>query len=289
MTYIYQNIEKQLKSIHQKDDVVLSVDKKSTMLRSVFESRDKRGSEVAVKSTAFSFAMFSGVYRYTVPVIVLAIFSLQVYNNAPDAVSEFFASKSDYESFVESTEFRNRLSQAKKDIDSIKKTSDVAQKEILANELSKKSADIRNRVAALVDDNKISEAKQIVLTLETALKSDELYKVATSVQAEIDSTIGMRVDIERKESSVAVDVATSSKQGASTTLDIEKRLENAMNFLKEVVDATTSTSTLNMVNDAGMYVDTSANHLKAGDLEKSIISLQVVDRIVAEIKLALLL
>jgi len=148
--------------------------------------------------------------------------------------------------------------------------------QILANQVSNRSKEIRNQVASLMSENKITEAKKVALDLETALKADELYKVSTSVEQEVFEAIGLRNDIERKEYNTI---------SSSTESDVVKKIELAQ---KEIKTFENNASTTDMILEAEKTLELADKYISDKDLENAIISLQIYDRIVAELKIILL-
>lgn len=276
-----------LEQIRLKKSVSLSVDKKASILQSVFESGTVIKPIVAhsysrpVPSPFFT--MFS---RYVLPVFVLLfvgkVFGDGILERARIAVGDYNTVKSE-------VELQNSLLETKKDIIALKTlgfantNESLTAKKDLTDKVTNGSREIRNQVASLVKENKISEAKEIVLTLETALKADELYKVATSVSDEVFETTDLRLELERKEAEVSTVLSSSS---ASTTVkDLQDRVLAEKKELSAIED---TASTTDILSEAKRHLEKSEEYVNAGEIENAIISLQAHDRIVAELKLMLL-
>jgi hypothetical protein len=262
-----------------KKSVSLDVQKKASVLRSVFNSSPY---EVIVPRyrTRVSSPYMMMISQYVLPLFVLFFVGTQfgdsIVENAKIAVGEFNTVKSDIANAQKSAELKNSLSLNQKDITALKATAHIesADKSELIASVTTRSQDIQNKVASLVKENKITEAKQIVLTLETALKADELYKVATSVSDTIFSATDLRVDIENKE----IEATTS-------VTDLIARIEVAT---KNLADMEVNASTTDLIGYATTHLTKAAEYIAADNTENAIISLQAHDRIVAEIRLILL-
>jgi hypothetical protein len=234
------------------------------MLASVFERVEKK---VVVKAVKSPFVYVTQYLRYSIPVLLIAVIGTQA--------AGLFSDKTK----LAISDINSNLSKNKQDIKEIKSLALLDQPVktgILADQLSIRSKEIRNQVAALVSENKISEAKNVALDLEAALKADELYKVSTSVQAEVFSAIDLRVDIEKKESN---NISTTTEDDLTKRLDLAK---------KDVLGFEVNASTTDMIDSAKKTIEISDKYLKDKDLENAIISLQLYDRIVAELKTILL-
>lgn len=272
-----------------KKSVSLSVDKKASILRSVYNTSSEHVVIPRYKTRVSSPFMVL-MSQYVLPMLVLFFVGTQfgdtIVDNTKVALTEFNSVKSDIQVAQKSAELKNSLSIHQKEITALKSSfaANVSTGETGANRaeliasVTTRSRDIQNQVASLVKENKITEAKQIVLTLETALKADELYKVATSVSDTVFSATDLRLDIERKETE------------ATTTVEaVTERVELAK---KTLVDIETNASTTDLVKEAYRFVAKAEEYVQAGDidanLENAIISLQTYDRILAEIRLILL-
>lgn len=264
--------------------VCLSDDKKASILNSVFESKAANPIVVRHYTSRIPSPFFTMFSRYVLPVFVLffvgKVFGDSILERAQFAIGDYNTVKSE-------VQLQNSLLETKKDIAALKTISfadaDESSKKDLTNKVTSGSREIRNQVASLVKENKITEAKEIVLTLETALKTDELYKVATSVSDEVIETTGLRLELERKEAEVSVSMSSSS--ATTTAKGIQDRVTADRKELSDIED---TASTTEMLTEAHKFLAKSEEYLKTGEIEKSIISLQAHDRIVAELKLMLL-
>jgi hypothetical protein len=285
----HKEIENILGSFKPNDSVVLSVADKEKMLASVFERVERKVVHTTTKAHAVKspfVTYFTQYLRYSIPVILLAIIGTQAAGvfttRSKIALSDINQVKTTLNDLKRENEIKSNLSKNKQDIQEIKinlamtDTASAAKTQILANQLSSRSKEIRNQVAALVSENKITEAKNVALDLESALKADELYKVSTSVEQEVFSAIDLRVDIEKKE---------SNNVSSTTEVDIIRRIEKDK---KELALYENNASTTDMLVDAGKAIDTAEEYVNKGDFENAIISLQLHDRIVADLKIILL-
>ncbi len=272
-----------LEKMRLKKSISLSVDKKASILNSVFESTTSVNPIIVRHYTSRIPSPFLAMFsRYVLPVFALLIvgkvFGDGIFERAQLAIEDYNTVKSD-------VQLQNSLIETKKDIAALKTLgfaeSDSDSKKDLTDKVTNGSREIRNQVASLVKENKITEAKEIVLTLETALKTDELYKVATSVSDEVFETTDLRVELERKEAEASISASSSA---TTTTKNIQERLEGDK---KELADLEDTASTTEMLAEANKFLLKSETYLKAGEIENAIISLQAHDRIVAELKLLL--
>lgn len=283
-----KRIENILKSFKPNDSVSLSLNDKQNILKSVFdrvEAPVTNTKHQAVVSPFYTY--FTQYLRYSIPVLLIVFIGTQTAGVFTErsrlALSDINEVKSNLDNLKRNNEIKSNLSKNQADIKEIKlnlASADVAEKEvktqILASQLSSRSREIRNQVAALVSENKLTEAKKIALDLESALKADELYKVSTSVESEVFSAIDLRVDIERKEK---YSISTSTQK------EVEDRIIAAK---KDILDFEKNASTTDIILEAENTIVVSENHLNTGDIENAIISLQSYDRIVADLRVILL-
>jgi len=282
-----KRIENILQSFKANDSLDLSLNEKQTMLASVFDRAENKTVPIvsAVKSPFYNY--FTQYLRYSIPVLLIAIIGTQVAGVFTDrskvAISDINDVKSSLSDLKRDNAIKSNLSKNKQDIQEIKTLallnqdgSQSLKKGILADQISTRSKEIRNQVAALVSENKISEAKNVALDLETALKADQLYKVATSVKQEVFSAIDLRVDVEKKE---ANNISTT------TEVDVTKKIQLAQ---KDILVFDVNASTTEMIDSAKKALEISDKYLKDKDFQNAIISLQLHDRIVAELKTILL-
>jgi hypothetical protein len=287
-----KRIEDILNSFKSNESVNLSLSEKQSVLTSVFDRAEKKVEYVhnhkAIKSPFYEYRNhFVQYLRYSVPVILIAVIGTQmasVFNDRSDiALSEINDVKTSLSDLKRESEIKSNLSKNKQDIQEIKSlalSDQSAKTQILAGQVSTRSKEIRNQVASLVSENKITEAKSVALELETALKADDLYKVSTSVQQEVFEAIDIRVDIERKEK---YNISTSTESDISKRIDVAK--ENLLTFDK---NASTTEVVVDMMKSAEDSIENAEQKLKDKDFENAIISLQLYDRIVAELKTILL-
>ncbi len=279
-----KRIENILKSFTSNESVNLSYSEKENMLASVFERAEMKVIKQAVKSPFYTYKTYLTQYlRYSIPVLLIAVIGTQAAGLFSDkskvAISNIDDIKTSLSDLKRDNAIKSNLSKNKQDIKEIKALALLDQPVktgILADQLSSRSKEIRNQVAALVSENKISEAKNVALDLEAALKADELYKVSTSVKAEVFEAIDLRVDIEKKE---------SNNISTTTEADLTERLVLAN---KDILDFEVNASTTDMIDSAKKTIEISDKYLKDKDFENAIISLQLYDRIVAELKTILL-
>jgi len=259
--------------------VSLDAHKKAAMLRTVLNSSPYLVSVPHYRTRVVS--PFSTLLsQYVLPVLVLFFVGTQfgdaIVEKTKLAIGDFNTVRSDIQVAQKSAELKNSLSVNHKNILALKAASVTESsdtKDLIAS-VTSRSQDIQNQVASLVKENKITEAKQIVLTLETALKADELYKVATSVSDTVFSATDLRLDIENKE--------------IEATTTVEELVMRIAENKKNLGDMEVTASTTDMIVEAGKFLSKSEEYVQVPDIENAIISLQAYDRIVAEIKLILL-
>lgn len=287
MKDINQNnrIEEVLSSFKSNESVSLSYFEKQNILNSVFERVETGKVTKAIRSPLYNYQNYFVQYlKYSIPVLFLVVFGTQmanVFNNRSRiAISDLNDVKSTLESIKMENAIKSNLSKNKEDIQELKlslsSNTDSVKTQVLATKVSTRSKEIRNQVAALRSENKITEAKKVALDLESALKADELYKVSTSVEQEVFEAIDLRVDIEKEE------YRTIS---SSTESDVLTRIESAK---KEVRTFEKTASTTDMIISAEASIEVAEEYAVNKDLENAIISLQLYDRIVAELEIILL-
>lgn len=278
-------IENVLNSFKPNESVSLSYFEKQNILNSVFDRAEKKQTHIAVNSTFGVYGTYFTQYlRYSIPVILIAVIGTQVFDVFSDrskvAISDLNDVKSSLENIKRDNAIKSNLSKNKQDIQELKlslSSPDSSVKtRILADQVSNRSKEIRNQVASLMSENKLTEAKKVALDLETALKADELYKVSTSVQQEVFEAIDLRNDIERKEYNTI---------SSTTESDVVKKIDLAK---KEIKTFDNNTSTTDMILDAEKSIDLASKYVADKNIENAIISLQIYDRIVAELKTILL-
>jgi hypothetical protein len=279
-----QHIEHTLSKMRLKKSVCLTDAKKTSMLSAVLNSSS---STVSIPKythaipSPFTVLLSRFVMPLALPVFALFFVTTQygqsVMGKFDTIFQDFKSVKSDIEIAEISSELKSAIVKNNKDIVALK-AQDGSDKSALTLSVVAQSKSIRNQVASLVKENKITEAKQIVLTLETALKADELYKVATSVSETVFATTDLRLDLERQE----VDASLAS----TTVADIEARIKLAEKTLSDMEPPTASTT--DNITTAKNSLIRAKEYVKENNIENAIITLQVYDRIVAELKHALL-
>ncbi len=281
---ILHNLEK----MRLNKSVSLSVDEKAKILKSVFENQTGTTYKtVPVRSPFMS--MFNRYAVYVLPAFILGFIGLQygqdIIVRTQLAFEDFNNTRAEVKLTQVSAQLRNSLSKTTKDISSLKSIdasgNSAVEKAALVSEVSIGAKSIRNQVAALVRENKITEAKEIVLTLETALKADELYKLAPAVQSEVAAATDLRVILEKKETLATTEASST----ASTSITLADRIKADK---VELAELESNASTSDLLIDAKKYLHKAESYLEGKDPENAIISLQTYDRIVAEVKLILL-
>ncbi len=280
----HKEIENVLSSFKPNESVNLSLLEKQSILASVFERAEKK----AVKSPFYnSKTYFTQYLRYSIPLVLLVVIGTQAVgvftNRSKTALSDINEVKLTLSNLKRDNLIKSNLSKNQQDIQEIKLNlasanvaDNSAKNQILADQVSSRSKEIRNQVASLVSEDKITEAKKIALDLESALKADELYKVSTSVEAEVFKAIDLRVDIENKE---------YTNISSTTESDIKERLSDAE---KNIASFEETASSTDLLIDAKKAIDVAEDYLNKGDFENAIISLQLHDRILADLKIILL-
>ena len=294
------NILHNLGKMRLKKSVCLSVDEKAGMLRSVMSA--PRIAPIPQRIPSPFMSMFTQYAVYALPAFILGFIGVQygqsILSKSKFAYDDFNKTRAELELSKTSLALRDSLIKTQEDISTLKtfqaingnNASADSEKEVLVSQVSSGSKSIRNQVAALVKENKIAEAKKVVLTLETALKADELYKVAPAVQTEVTAATDLRVKLEKKETLATVEASST----ASTSIAIADRLSADRQELEDLEvkasadGAIIATSTADLIADANKYLDKAGEYLKNKDAENAIISLQIYDRTVAEAKLILL-
>ncbi len=277
-------IESVLSSLKINESESLSFMEKQNVLNSIFERSESGIKKESIKTPFYSYTDYFVQYlKYSIPVILLAVIGTQLFDvfthKSQLAISDINHARETLDDLKRDNSIKANLSKNREDIQQLKQTlalNDTTKKQILVNQVSNRSKEIRNQVAALVSENKLTEARKIALDLETALKADELYTVSTSVEQEVFEAIDLRVGIEKKESD-----AISS----STEADVLKRISDSK---KEIESFEDNASTTDMIVDAKKALDNADKYAKDKDLSNAIISLQLYDRIVAELKLILI-
>ena len=276
------SIEHVLSSFKVNESVSLSSYEKENVLKSIFARAEYKAVRSPFYKTYKNY--FVQYLRYSLPILLLVVVGTQAAaiftNKTKVALSDLNEVRSSFDDLKRVNEIKSNLSKNRQDIQEIKTLALVdgksAKTQILADKVSDRSKQIRNQVASLISENKITEAKKVALDLESALKADELYKVSTSVQQEVFEAIDLRVDIEKKE---------YTNISSSTESDIQARIVAAN---KDLATFNKTATTSEMLEQAQKSVEIASKYLQDKDLGDSIISLQLHDRIVAELKVNLL-
>ncbi len=271
-----------------KKSLSLSYSEKQNLLARIHNTQT--ASPKRIVSPYSSFATFFKVRMqygmYALPLIMIVLFA-----NYSDSFSLKFRSwldgfnstKNEIAVTQSSIEAKMSLSKAQRGITELKSSDDEVRKNLLASQVSSRSQEVRNKVAALVKENKITEAKEIVLDLETALKADQLFAVAPAVAEEVFAATDLRVELEKQE---VVNFAFSSTTATSTSVsELQEKLDG---FSKELKSFDNNASTTLLIADAQTALDKAQAYLKENSIQEAVITLQAAERIVAEIRLVLL-
>lgn len=221
---------------------------------------------------------------YALPIVLLAVFvnySHVFWTNFSQVAEEVTEAGS-------SIQAKMSLSKAQREIYALKAVNDSeVRKDILVAQVSNRSQEVRNRVAALVKENKISEAKEIVLDLETALKADELYTVSPVVVEEVLAATDLRVKLEKKEV-VQLAIDPQSDIASSTPEVIQKKMADLRTEIETFINTESiSDSTKELIETAKSGLKKTEDYIAVSDFERAVITLQGVERIVAELRVSL--
>ena len=319
-------IERVLTSFKPNESMFLSYEEKGTIFNSVLERAENESAVDIVRHSSIRTPFmdynkyFVQYLKYSIPVVIFIFLGTHfidiISNKSKIVLSDLTNAKSSFDDIKRLNEIKSNLSKNKEDILQIRTSLAMANSSekvssktlVLADQVTNRSKEIRNQVASLMSENKLSEAKDIVLDLETALKSDELYSIATSVKDEVLATTDLRLDIERQEYKT---VSTSTEnqlinrisEAKKTLIDFDNILDvkgvninNVINVTKDVDGIASTSKSLTedkadldiLFNTATKAVEKSEQYLKDKDFENAIISLQSYDRIVAQLKSVLL-
>jgi hypothetical protein len=270
-----------------KKSLSLSASEKHTMFRRIVTETPKlvhipvRSPFVTSFNTFFKQKIQYGFYA--LPLVLIAFFA-----NYSDAFSvrlkalfnDFKNTQSEIQVAQSSIEAKMSLSKAQKEIYALKAaTENTTAKDALVAQVSTRSKEVRNKVAALIEENKITEAKEIVLDLEAALKADQLFAVAPQVADEVFAAIDLRVELEKKE---VVNIAFATGT-ASTTPEVDLRAR-IVDISKELDGFTVNASSSDMIAEAKASLKKAEDYIVAGDIQAAVITLQACDRIVADLR-----
>lgn len=222
---------------------------------------------------------------YALPVVLLAVFvnySHVFWTNFSQVAEEVTEAGS-------SIQAKMSLSKAQREIYALKAVNDSEiRKDILVAQVSNRSQEVRNRVAALVKENKISEAKEIVLDLETALKADELYTVSPVVVDEVLAATDLRVKLEKKEV-VQLAIEPQPDVASSTPEVIQKKIADLRTEIDTFIRTEqVSDSTKELVETVNAGLKKTEDYVAVSDFERAVITLQGAERIVAELRVSLI-
>lgn len=248
---------------------------------------------VSAKRVASPYTSFSTFFRtriqygmYALPIVLLAFFA-----NYSDVFSVklkswfdgFNSTKQEIAITQSAIEAKMSLSKAQRGITELKASADEGEKTMLASQVSSRSQEVRNKVAALVKENKITEAKEIVLDLEAALKADQLFAMAPAVAEEVFAATDLRVELEKQE---VVNIAFSATTSATSSIaDLQIKLND---FRTQLDGFEANASTTPLIADARSSLDKAQVYLNEDKVEEAVITLQATERIVAEIRQLLL-
>lgn len=277
-----EHIENSLASFKANESLFLSNSEKENILQSVF---DRAAGEKEYKSIPSPFTSYkthiTNYFRYAIPLVILIALGTQLTSvfveKTKVSLSDLEQVKSSLDNIQRDTALKTQVSQNREAIAELKTNTNPKDTFRLAAQVSTRSQEIRNQVAALMDENKVVEAKKIALDLEMALKADELYKVATSVEQEVFKAIDLRLDIEKQEANNA---------SATDAITLDKRIKDARKEFSDFASSTVARE--DNIKDADNAITAAEAYFKAGDTEKAIISLQTYDRILAEVNNILL-
>lgn len=223
---------------------------------------------------------------YALPIIMIAFFA-----NYSDTFSlklkswfdGFNATKDEIAITQSAIEAKMSLSKAQRGISELKASADEGEKTMLATQVSTRSQEVRNKVAALVKENKITEAKEIVIDLEAALKADQLFAMAPAVADEVFAATDLRVELEKKEVANLAFSATST--ATSSIPELQVRLDG---FKVELDAFEANASSTPLIADARAAIEKAQVYLNENKVEEAVITLQAAERIVAELRQLLL-
>ena len=217
---------------------------------------------------------------YVLPIVLLGVFvnySHVFWANFSQVAGEVASSES-------SIQAKMSLSKAQREIYALKAVTDSeTKKDILVAQLSNRSREVRNRVAALVKENKITEAKEIVLDLETALKADQLYTVSPVVVEEVLAATDLRLKLEKKEV-VKLAIEPEDDIASSTPETVKKKISA---LYTELDSFKVTDDKKELVDTAKAALKKSEDYLASSDLERAVITLQAAERTVAELRVSL--
>lgn len=274
----------------------LSVSEKQNLFNRIISTEPKRLSKELVAPIPSPFvSRFNEFFKhkmqfayYALPIVLFAFFA-----NYSEALSmrlkswmnDFNNTKTEISLNQATMEAKLSLSKVQSDINNLKASNAGIKKDALATQVTVQSKEVRNRVAALVNENQIVEAKEIALDLEVALKADELYKVSPEVKEEVLAATDLRVELEKKE---VVQIALSPEDSATSTVEKAEALKVKIDALRAEIDGfVVNASTTDMIADAKAALKKSEDYFVASDIERTVLSLQACERVVAELRLVI--
>lgn len=271
-----------------KKSLSLSVSEKHNLFARIISTPTVASKPVVSPYTSFSIFFRKRIQygMYALPIIMIAFFA-----NYSDAFSlklkswfdGFNSTKHEISITQSAIEAKMSLSKAQRGISDLKSSSDETEKTMLASQVSTRSQDVRNKVAALVKENKITEAKEIVLDLETALKADQLFAVAPAVAEEVFAATDLRVELEKQE---VVNLAFSTTSTATSSIaELQTKIDG---FKTELGEFEANASSTSLIADATSSLEKAQVYLNDNKIEEAVITLQATERTVAEIRLLLL-
>lgn len=262
------------------ESVSLSVAEKDEMFEKIVAGQ--RPERVSVRTPSPFMSKF-GVFQYgyyVLPMIMIAVFV----NYSGMLMENFSQTKDDILSNRSTIQAKMSLSKAQRDIYALKAINiDKTRTDILVTQVSTRSKEVRNRVAALVKENKISEAKLIALDLEAALKADQLYTMSPQVVEEVLAATDLRVKLEKKEV-VQIALEPSATSSVAPEAGVALKIES---LYKELDGFQLTEDKTELIADVKATLKKAQDYLDQKDTERAVITLQAAERIVAELRLLL--
>ncbi len=298
-----ETIEYRLNGIRFKESNFLSDSQKFDMLNSVFSSIESHKVQKTKKSFISPF-MSHSMFRVAVSVFTFCFLYIGIisyknthYSNNTDDIND-----------TENTSL-NSIYQTSSN------TSDT-------ESVHKRTKDVKKQVAALVSQNKITEAKNIVLGLEnillkelnTDINKDKEDKNINSIdsatstaekeitkettKAAIIETTELRIELEKKEINAVYENINNRIETAKKTL---KDIENSDAFKKIEKTDLKNDSKIDLKKDniknniieniksAKEYLEKAISYIEKKDIENATITLQNYDRLLAEIQVSLII
>lgn len=264
----------------------LTDSEKNTLLQKIQTepSRNVRSQPSPFVTVFGSFARKNMQYAlYVLPIVLVAVFAA----NSETLLTEFNNTKGQIETTQSSIEAKMSLSKAEREIYALKLATDnEAKKKALVSQVVNHAQEVRTKVAALTEENKISEAKSIVLNLEAALKADQLYVVAPEVAEEVFAATDMRVKLEKKEVvSLAFGPDGNETAPQVTPEELRVRIDAIRKEVSSVVAKTSGVSYL--VAEISIKLEKVNEYIVSKEIERAIIVLQAAERALADLRVSL--